>query len=746
MRFSRLYRVSFYLMLFMATLTMCVDDTDNRYAFLFPLGVAVAGVAASLTVDRNPRLGLERPTANILAAGSVALTAIEYALNGHQILMSLAHLLVYLQLVKMFLPKTSVDDWSLFMLSLIQVLVGAVVSHSNQVGICLFTWALLSIWVLALFSLHRDAVRFRAQDTSMLPNRLDDELYPRLLDVSFVFSAFRVMILTLALGGAIFLVMPRGNASGRSARDGDVVRHHLTGFDEQVKLGQFGEILEDDSIVMSVELFDANTGVRIRPGEELLWRGVTMVDYHDGQWSRQRRRGTSSMQFYRRKRNQSARLRQMIKLESNDSSVLFCLRPVLEATGPNKNEPELNPFDGTFTRPDARSGSYDYVIVSDADRSRPQPGEDAPTKPDRESLLELPDGLRETLRTIAQPLVAEIHADQTTGRARALEAYLRDSGKFSYSLKMSRSNPTLDPVEDFLVNGKEGHCEYFASALTLMLRSIDIPARMVNGFKGADWNDLAQLMSVRQKHAHSWVEAYLGTDEEGSPLWLTLDPTPANERKRSVDQVGGVSANFRQFSDLVRYAWVFFVVGYNADRQNRFLYQPIRNLIRDARSGFRMMAQAAKPTLANLFIFKSFGQFVSVRGFIVAFSALLMVAGLLRGAFWVIRACVRWLRGPTGESSSLAAGVVFYRRLAQLLAEFGLERPPAETQHEFARRATVFLARYGTSTESVAEVPRQVVEAFYRVRFGHLELSPVALASLETRLDALEQSLRATQS
>ena len=78
-------------------------------------------------------------------------------------------------------------------------------------------------------------------------------------------------------------------------------------------------------------------------------------------------------------------------------------------------------------------------------------------------------------------------------------------------------DPTLDPVVDFLVNRKAGHCEYFASALTLLLRSVGIPARMVNGFKGGDWNDLAQVLYVRQKHAHSWVEAYLGDDARRPP-------------------------------------------------------------------------------------------------------------------------------------------------------------------------------------------------------------------------------------
>ena len=98
-------------------------------------------------------------------------------------------------------------------------------------------------------------------------------------------------------------------------------------------------------------------------------------------------------------------------------------------------------------------------------------------------------------------------------------------------------DPKLDPVEDFLVNRKEGHCEYFASALALLLRSIDIPARMVNGFKGGDWNELAQVMNVRQKHAHSWVEAYIGAGSgratrSGSPSTRR----PARSANESVAQ------------------------------------------------------------------------------------------------------------------------------------------------------------------------------------------------------------------
>ena len=71
---------------------------------------------------------------------------------------------------------------------------------------------------------------------------------------------------------------------------------------------------------------------------------------------------------------------------------------------------------------------------------------------------------------IAAPLVEDVQAEEpesTSARARALEAYLRESGQFGYTLQMNVVDPSLDPVEDFLVNRKEGHCEYFASALAL---------------------------------------------------------------------------------------------------------------------------------------------------------------------------------------------------------------------------------------------------------------------------------------
>jgi hypothetical protein len=310
---------------------------------------------------------------------------------------------------------------------------------------------------------------------------------------------------------------------------------------------------------------------------------------------------------------------------------------------------------------------------------------------------------------------------------------------------MSVVDPTLDPVIDFLVRRKQGHCEYFASALALLLRSIDIQARVVNGFKGGDWNELTSTINVRQKHAHSWVEAYLGLRRDGVnrvPRWITLDATPPNERQQSIAKIGGIAGAFRPLTDLTRHIWVFYVIGYNGERQNRLIYQPMLTLIKEARDRYVSMGLWLRRWFGRLFHFRDFNAFTSLRGFVVSFIVLFVTLVPAFFLFRIVRRLLRWLRGSSLDPTSRTAGIIFYRRLAQMLADYDLQRTPAETQGEFAARAQKFLSGRGPITDPVADVPQQVVKAFYRVRFGHLELEQASLQELDAQLDALEASLK----
>ena len=109
-------------------------------------------------------------------------------------------------------------------------------------------------------------------------------------------------------------------------------------------------------------------------------------------------------------------------------------------------------------------------------------------------------------------------ADNNYDKAPALEIYLRTH--FGYTLQLPRTVPH-DPLANFLFERKQGHCEYFASSMAVMLRTLGIPSRVVNGFRTGEFNDLTSQYVVRASNAHSWVEAYF--PELG---WVAFDPTP----------------------------------------------------------------------------------------------------------------------------------------------------------------------------------------------------------------------------
>jgi hypothetical protein len=118
-------------------------------------------------------------------------------------------------------------------------------------------------------------------------------------------------------------------------------------------------------------------------------------------------------------------------------------------------------------------------------------------------------------------------ADQGSARQRLqlIEQRLRED--YRYSL-VSNHGTKHDPVVDFLLLHREGHCEFFASALALLGRSVGVPTRLVSGYRVAESSRFGYWV-VRRRHAHTWVDAWV----DGA--WLSLDPTPVAEPSTSVE-------------------------------------------------------------------------------------------------------------------------------------------------------------------------------------------------------------------
>ncbi len=131
-------------------------------------------------------------------------------------------------------------------------------------------------------------------------------------------------------------------------------------------------------------------------------------------------------------------------------------------------------------------------------------------------------------------------------------------GRFRYTLE-NPAGPAANPLEAFLEQTQAGHCEYFASALALMLRARGVPARVVNGYRLGPWIPEGGYFRVSQNEAHSWVEYW----HEGR--WFTVDPTPAGAAGAAGEAQG--FGPLARWLDAVRYRWERYVVRFSDQDQ-----------------------------------------------------------------------------------------------------------------------------------------------------------------------------------
>lgn len=137
-----------------------------------------------------------------------------------------------------------------------------------------------------------------------------------------------------------------------------------------------------------------------------------------------------------------------------------------------------------------------------------------------------------------------------------VEQYL--TTQFVYRLGVTLA-PGADPLEDFLLTQRQGHCEYFAASMAVLLGILGIPSRVVTGFQRGEWNEMGKFYTVRQRDAHSWVEAYF----PGSG-WVAFDPSPRSDFERRAFRPGGW---ITKVVDALRVRWNLYVIRYNVGDQ-----------------------------------------------------------------------------------------------------------------------------------------------------------------------------------
>lgn len=176
-----------------------------------------------------------------------------------------------------------------------------------------------------------------------------------------------------------------------------------------------------------------------------------------------------------------------------------------------------------------RTGTV-YSVLSRIDEVARHPFSSPPdTSTDNERYLSLYPGISARLRHLADDIAKQASGDDFS-RATAIESYLQE--RYAYTQETMMVTWTKDPVEQFLFDLKAGHCELFASSMTMLLRSIGIPARLVNGFYIHRYNPVTGYYEARASDRHAWVEAYI--EPHG---WVTFEPTSSFELPRRKQQL-----------------------------------------------------------------------------------------------------------------------------------------------------------------------------------------------------------------
>jgi len=692
---SRYFDVGLYLLIFTGFATLA---STGRLDLPTVIIVTTALLYRGYALGRRWRRALisERLT-NLLTIGCVAFFIADDFLISRTFLSATVHLVLFVMLVRLFSAQRDRDHYLLAVLSFLMVLSAAVLTVDSTFLFALAGFVLVGVATFILMEMmhssHKAAVQAR---NPQIPHA-----YRKL---SFAIVAIAPVLLILIFTGAavIFFLLPRVSAGYLSAYTS--ANDLSTGFSDRVELGRIGQIQQSQTVVMHVQIDGDTSG-----GRQLKLRGVTL-DYFDGKsWSNTRGkvplRRSPDGRFYLRWRSSQPIGRPIhyrVTMEPFVSEVFFLLATPTAVQGSYRALAEDNAgdlFDIDTEHPVAAYDADSTLGPTPAALGFPSSnaGPDLP-----QSYLQIP-ALDPRVASLAQQITA--NAPAPFDKAKAIADYLRS--QYGYTLQLPATQPA-DPIANFLFVRRQGHCEYFASSMAVMLRTLGIPSRVVNGFSGDEFNDINSRYVIRASDAHSWVEAYI--PGEG---WMEFDPTPPG---------GGQSrtawSRAMMYVDAMASFWREWVVNYDLGHQIR--------LSQDASRGSRAMVGRAQ-LWGRVQYARMLGRARRTQDLIGESTVkwgmralVLFFLGLLIAAIPRLIAIVKRLRiARRPQKSPQQAASIWYERMLRQTARRGWSKSPVQTPEEFIStigeprlksKVLTFTehyekARFGKSPEEASRLP-----------------------------------------
>jgi transglutaminase-like putative cysteine protease len=746
MRFARIHKTSSYLM---AATGFAAAYFGGEIHLL--IGVIFALALVLSWFWEAPRIETETWTRwwNAATLAAFAYTVVDIALAGDPILAGFGFL-SFLQVNKLCNRRSSKDYLQMYVLSFLMLTAATTMNTELNYGAWFVLYLVFTTWTLILFHLKRemednyllkhseDASRSRKVEIDRILNSR------RIVGVPFLAATSLISLAAFVMSVGVFFLFPRVGfglffANRRAGQN-------VAGFSERVELGDFGVIKDNPAVVMRVSVDEDQ---RERVGRDARWRGATYDTYDGRSWKRSSRRTRSLWKWDGKffvppvpHDWEERAIKQVIYLEPLDSQLLFGLQRasvVQIHDGPRElpqgavHEVRTNEYrdilltisstlQGTrmnrWTDPDrfVSNPAVKYSVWSD------------PEPPSLEAMAAAGDALPEDLRAAAAPYLqlptalegrVQALAEQVTAghrtmldKARAIESHLRTAYKYTTTLGRDEA---LAPLEDFLFVQRKGHCEYFATSMAVMLRTLGVPARYVSGFYGGQWNPYGDYIAVAHGDAHSWVEVFFN-----GVGWVPFDPTPPGTGVSGLRT--GPYWTMMMWLDSMRMKWYRYVVEYDLNKQF-YAVDRLRNwLPRTLGLGDESTGLGSLPKRLS-----SDRKVQSVGALLLVLAALLIGWSLNRRR----RRRRRATHGPRG--SAREAGVQLYLLLLKAMQRRGYIKRPSETALEFLETLE---ARAAPGEVSVAvEVTGRYLEA----RFGDVPLAPEETAQLTGLIRAMPE-------
>ena len=642
-------------------------------------------------------------------------------------LLGAIHFLLFVMLARLYSARTDRDALFLAMLAFAGVLAASILTIDTSFLLLFFLFLLFAVATFIAMELRRGA------QGAITPAFHVHPAQDRRLSRALTLSALSVAIGAIVIGSTLFFIFPRFSA-GYLAR-ASMQPSLMTGFNNSVELGQIGTIKKNSEVVMRVE-----TGKPV--GYALLrWRGIALATFDGKRWTNPEH-GEEELvpggdgwikvgDPAQRLDAGGPLLQYTVLLEPVATDAVFMTADAVSVQGNFTGENSGSQwsirhsylkrnFTGSLSNPFHNYAAVRYMAMSrlprlDVTRLRQASGE-YPAEI-RSLYLQVPVKLDPRIGALAKQATAR--AATKYDEAVAVESFLRT--RFGYTLNLTGDGGE-DPLGHFLFVTRAGHCEYFASAMAIMLRTLDIPSREVNGFLPGKYNDVAGDYIVRASDAHSWVEAYFpGTG------WVTFDPTPP------ATQSTGVLSRLGFYLDWVQLTWAEWVINYDFAHQIQMaqsVQRNSRNWTESAQSWLQTKERHNRQWL------KSWQRKHAEVGVALPVVLILFLVALRYDLFLraMRRARLYWhLRAPEAAHANPQLASRLYAELLRLLERRGLARRDSQTPREFA--LTV-------ATPGLAPAVQEFTELYAHARFGAV---PCDIPRLRALLGQIREALRGSR-